>query len=438
MNRANIAYHLHSMVPAPAGASAPRVIYKSEDGILDCFGTTVPTDGTDGYAVGCTFRHTDADVLATGTVDSADATSLIDATLATTYDADDELIGLYVIDINKQIMGLIDDYAYATGDITVDDWTDYDGTAVDNTIYPAAGDSFKILKLSAPTIYENRGDQVRGCRFRPMGATDGNSHITTGMEVGPTPAIWDDCPVLEIIQDPGKGWYYFNDFTSYPILANGATSYVGSGCGWFTAATAGKTAGVVDDPAGVVQLFMSDDNEGGGLVCCNDDNQSGLIYLNATTPKGLWIEARLKHVNITDSRANVFVGIAEEALNAAGGITVNDGTTSDKDYIGFWRDEDDGDKYDLIHNTAGGGGVTALSADACTLVADTYHKVGMKLVSGDKTLTLYYNGEPIKTVELDATNVPDGQEMAFYIQMMAANDADFYVEVDWIRICQLR
>ena len=28
-------------------------------GILDAYGKTVPTDGEDGYATGCLFRHTD-------------------------------------------------------------------------------------------------------------------------------------------------------------------------------------------------------------------------------------------------------------------------------------------------------------------------------------------------------------------------------------------
>ena len=28
-------------------------------GILDAYGETVPADATEGYAIGCTFRHTD-------------------------------------------------------------------------------------------------------------------------------------------------------------------------------------------------------------------------------------------------------------------------------------------------------------------------------------------------------------------------------------------
>lgn len=59
MTEFNIEYELHNMVPAPAGVATPHVIYKTEDGILDCYGTTVPSDEATGYATGCIFRHTD-------------------------------------------------------------------------------------------------------------------------------------------------------------------------------------------------------------------------------------------------------------------------------------------------------------------------------------------------------------------------------------------
>jgi len=59
MSRANIAMELEEMEPFAAGAAAARSIVKSEDGILLCYGTTVPTDATAGYAKGCLFIHTD-------------------------------------------------------------------------------------------------------------------------------------------------------------------------------------------------------------------------------------------------------------------------------------------------------------------------------------------------------------------------------------------
>lgn len=53
------AFELHNMVPGPAGVAVVQVMYKSEDGILDCYGTTKPADAATGFATGCLFRKTD-------------------------------------------------------------------------------------------------------------------------------------------------------------------------------------------------------------------------------------------------------------------------------------------------------------------------------------------------------------------------------------------
>ena len=48
-----------TMIPAPAGVAAPRTIYESEDGILQCYGTTAvnaaPLTTAALYAPGCTY-----------------------------------------------------------------------------------------------------------------------------------------------------------------------------------------------------------------------------------------------------------------------------------------------------------------------------------------------------------------------------------------------
>lgn len=61
-SRFTLAFDHHNMVPAPAGVATPHVIFKTEDGILSCYGTTVPTDDVAGYAKGCEFYHTDGGV----------------------------------------------------------------------------------------------------------------------------------------------------------------------------------------------------------------------------------------------------------------------------------------------------------------------------------------------------------------------------------------
>lgn len=58
-NRSNIGWHLHNMIGAPAGVAAQKTIFKSEDGKLITYGTTVPTDAATGYAEGCIFIKTD-------------------------------------------------------------------------------------------------------------------------------------------------------------------------------------------------------------------------------------------------------------------------------------------------------------------------------------------------------------------------------------------
>ena len=427
MNRANIAYHLHSMIPAPAGESAPRVIYKSEDGILDCYGTTVPTDGTDGYAVGCIFRHTDADVLATGTVDSADATSLIDLTLASTFDTNDELIGYYVVDLNKQIMGLIDDYAYATGDITVNDWTDYDGTAVDNTIYPAAGDSFEILKNSTSiSIFINQGDDVRGSKFRPLVSSELSSHVTRDFQVGGASQMWDGAPLLEAMLDPAKGFYYFNDFLFLDTYAT------------------------TEDHAGFLFTQLS----GGGTVANDASVEGGILKLTAPAadqdgPTCQWTACQIMpgagthiyfevRVKIGTDAEDVFIGLCDDSSNnpiGAGTIITN------ADHVGFFRD-DGTTNADMGAQTCDGTNTTT-EDDICTDVDKTayetfgFHIYGNGDTAGDY-VKFYHKGKLVKTVT-DADGggddgVPDGVMCPLIEITTDAGGVGASMYIDWMRI----
>ena len=46
-----------TMIAAPAGVTIPTVIYKTEDGILFCYGTSQPTTAST-YAPGCILINT--------------------------------------------------------------------------------------------------------------------------------------------------------------------------------------------------------------------------------------------------------------------------------------------------------------------------------------------------------------------------------------------
>lgn len=47
-----------NMIPSPAASATVVTMWKTEDGILQAYGNTVP-DGVAGYAIGCLFHHTD-------------------------------------------------------------------------------------------------------------------------------------------------------------------------------------------------------------------------------------------------------------------------------------------------------------------------------------------------------------------------------------------
>jgi hypothetical protein len=48
-----------NMIPSPAASAVVVTMWKTEDGILQAYGNTVPVDTTAGYAIGCLFHHTD-------------------------------------------------------------------------------------------------------------------------------------------------------------------------------------------------------------------------------------------------------------------------------------------------------------------------------------------------------------------------------------------
>lgn len=62
MSAGTIATQLANMLPGKAGATTPKVIFRSEDGILLAYGKTVPADASVGYSPGCLFIHIDGSV----------------------------------------------------------------------------------------------------------------------------------------------------------------------------------------------------------------------------------------------------------------------------------------------------------------------------------------------------------------------------------------
>jgi len=252
---------------------------------------------------------------------------------------------------------------------------------------------------------------------------------------GPSPLIWGSCPVLQYMLDPTDGCVYFNDFQGDYALANNQTATaLGDGVMGFTGATGGSTISMLtDDPNGALVLSTTTDKESVGISCLGGKNAAGMFVL--ASGKQAWFEARIK-VNLVTNISDVFCGFAEQALLAEDGLISDDDTLTDKDYFGFHRLGSDGDKMDTAFNTASGGtSPTTIKADAVTLVANTYKKVGF--YSDGTTITLYADGVALAdTITLAATDFPDGEEMAFYLVLHSDGGADVTTTIDWVRIAR--
>lgn len=259
---------------------------------------------------------------------------------------------------------------------------------------------------------------------------------TANSNRGPSAEIWKDCPVLGLLEGSVEGMYFFDDFLSFP-----------------------KTAGTTEGNLGQYTQFGSAGSvitagtgQGGEIVITEATDDEGINLRTLTTPykiargcKKLWFEARLKLLNITDSKAGVFIGFME---NAAGSATVPiaaDGTLADQNLVGFHHVEGDGDKFDTVYKANGVAAVT-VQADAVPVVADTYVKLGMVFdplqdKAGTNRLVFYYDGIRLATSKeipsAAGTDFPNDVGLGLIVAQLLAASSSFTTTLDWWRCAQL-
>ncbi len=183
----------------------------------------------------------------------------------------------------------------------------------------------------------------------------------------PSPNIWADCPWEEIQSGNIPGVAFFDDFASFP-----KTPATTEG-NWGQYAQFSSTGGTITAGTGL----------GGEAVFASDGDNEGASIRTLATPfkiirtgKKFWFEARVKSSTITDTKHGFFLGLLADAALTATLPIAADGTLADTNLVGFHRLEGDGDAVDLVYKADGVTAVTT-GADAITLEADTYVKLGM-------------------------------------------------------------
>jgi len=298
----------------------------------------------------------------------------------------------------------------------------------------AKGGTFK--DVTAGKVYINQGTNT-SCSFKEIEITPAVAGSASGR--GPSPLIWDSCPVLDFILDPTQGWTFFDDFiVDAPLLAaNQAGVAIGSGWWGHTSATAGSTITPQTDHAnGEVHLLTTTTDEVAILEGLCGHNTTG--HVKFTAGKKTWFEARVAVTNVTNAKCASFVGFAEEGLLGNATLLNANQALVDKDFIGFAQLVADGDAWQTRFNTASGGvGVdgTTVSATADVIVTTVMAKLG--IYCDGVTIFFYADGVLLaNSVTLATANVPDGEELALYFATGSVDADDCVLGIDWVRVAQ--
>ncbi len=252
--------------------------------------------------------------------------------------------------------------------------------------------------------------------------------------------LWKTCPVELLKANPEYGTYMFDDFVDSGIViaanqSTAAASVLGTTGNWtgFTDATAGNiVTTLASNYQGVVKLEGTTDTQDVVIAYPKSAEVSG-PYKFSTTSR-LWMEARVSILNITTNKFNAFFGFAEEGLLATNELLDDADVMADVDYVGFNKKFAATTTIASAFNTNAAGAHTAVAADAVTVAADTFTKIG--LYCDGTTVYFYQNGAIGTGVTIATADFPDGEEMAFYVGLMLGHGDTASVSVDWVAIAQ--
>ncbi len=273
---------------------------------------------------------------------------------------------------------------------------------------------------------------------------------------GPSPSIWADCPIQEFQENPGKGIHIFDDFKNSIVLKETAsgtdfTSSVGRVAGdinWYSFVETTKLVdhSIPQNDIGVLQQ-LGDTTDQDVNCAVTGFNVQGIIRTpKVGEQKRFWWETRIKVSTITDADLGMFVGLAEpgQAANAKGVFDGDAAALGAVDYVGFAILQGDGDDIIIAYNEAGAGSAQS-STGLVTPVADTYIRLGIKLVilgSGAK-IRFFANGVDLgddAAVDVSSTNAnwPGDTDMDLVISMVTGSGggSDDALSTDWVRFAQ--
>lgn len=261
-------------------------------------------------------------------------------------------------------------------------------------------------------VYVNQGTAT-SCDFEKL-ITVPNAFGTAG-GTGPSPIIWNDVDVLELMLNPQKGIYFFDDFMG-PID-------VTTGDGWTLTQvdTKGSIAGDATAQGGVLTVTSAtgdsaDDGINAQLKNCMVKPASGVK---------IYFEARVK---MSDATQQYYIGLSgvDTTIIASG---VMDDTV---DKCGFYHEAASTDnKISAISSRTSS---EEKDADVADNTDGTYVKLGF-IIDGLTRVDYYVNGVNVGNC-VDTSDIPNAVMCLSAVAQYES--ADGVMSIDWVRIAQVK
>lgn len=253
--------------------------------------------------------------------------------------------------------------------------------------------------------------------------------------------LWKGCDFARMAHEPGSYAFHYDDFHNFSKhISDQATqqyaTYIDTGVTFL------QLNGYKD---GAVQVAGNDaDNDEGHMTTGGGTGSSYIISTTAGEKRRLWFESRFKiHGYVTDNSLGMFLGLAEEALNAAGTLVADTGEVGSKDLIGFQILCADGDALKFCYRKAGQSKVLVFTWSTA-LAIDTWYNVGFRFdpdAPDAEKISIYINNT-LQSTFVTATNLaaatfPNGEELALlWSTIVGTGSQENKVSLDYWAVAQ--
>ena len=347
MSEFKISKILNDMVEGPVASTVVRITYKSEDGILGCYGTSAVSvlndEAADTYSPGCLYIRVNG-------VSS-------------------------IVYINEAAAGAVS--------------------------------SFQELTGTAAAV---------------VGIQAGYQAGTAG-DPGPSPLIWDGAPLFEVMLNPEKGYFLFEDFNANLTVAEIAgTLTQTAGAGTFT-----------DDPTAAGGVSVLDN----AANTANDATNLAFLAMQCKPGVGthIYFEARVQ-VGVDDG--GIIIGLMDDGTTDP----VGSGTiVTNTDHAVFFRDTGTGAAA-MGTQACDGTNVTSSDLSISDVDKDSYEIFGIHIFGNGDTagdyVKFYHEGVLVATVT-DADGggddgVPDAIICPTFSIDNIGDTTQMLARIDWMRV----